>query len=473
MPRGFVQPGVNRFYRGSQARRLLNSWSALDSPRISSPYPYTREPDTSWLSSSNLLRDKQILFSTSTDPFENLAIETHLLNHTPELSKILFFYINRPCVVVGRNQNPWIECNLQAIEDGLPALGSTIQEDASPKPHPKGKEDILLVRRRSGGGTVFHDLGNLNYSFIVPNDKSFTRRKYPELVVQALKRPPWNDRRLWVNERNDIVIENENSPSKASTPLKISGSAYRITRGRAMAHGTLLFASPNLGRISNLLRSPGKGYLKAKGVESVRTPVGSLHNDVMTADSRNAITRLLVEAIADRWILEERQSHAFNLNSSSSAIVEVGSWDCRHDVNPTIADGVQELKSDTWRFEQTPRFDVDTGEVSGVRLKFHIRQAKIENVHADLDPERLQGSGPISRQQQEIARIFQERKVYQVNHWAELLAGQGLPPALAQRLTVIFPSVMTRLSDVTTVDTVKDVREVEDEGTNMIKEIPT
>lgn len=114
--------------------------------------------------------------SSSTNPYHNLSIEDYLLRNSDHSSRILFLYTNRPSVVIGRNQNPWLECNLQQFRKGLP------RGKANKERHVEGLKDrnarapIDLVRRRSGGGTVFHDLGNLNYSVIVPNDKGSTLR---------------------------------------------------------------------------------------------------------------------------------------------------------------------------------------------------------------------------------------------------------------------------------------------------------
>lgn len=153
---------------------------------------------------------KFIIRSRTTDPFLNLAIEDHLLRTSDPHTHILFTYVNRPCVVIGRNQNPWLEVNLRALRKGIP--------NASPDDNHSGRK-ILLVRRRSGGGTVFHDEGNLNYSFIVPNDKYFNRNKHAEMVVQAIQGvsteptvdgdkllDPAFKKGIRVNERHDIVM---------------------------------------------------------------------------------------------------------------------------------------------------------------------------------------------------------------------------------------------------------------------------
>lgn len=217
----------------------------------------------------------QCYTSTSNDPFLNLSIEHYLLEKSPPQSKVLFLYINRPCVVIGRNQNPWLEVNLAALTKPTNPFGN-----------------VDLVRRRSGGGAVFHDRGNVNWTVICPAD-TFTRDKHAEMIVGALRSS--GIERARVNERHDIVLDQGfnhrgadpkdlhktayTSHDPAMRPLKVSGSAYKLTKGRALHHGTCLLTSPNLRNISQLLHSPARPYIKAKGVESVSSPVTNIGLD--------------------------------------------------------------------------------------------------------------------------------------------------------------------------------------------------
>jgi lipoate-protein ligase A len=199
-------------------------------------------------------RKCQIYVSRSLDPYINLSFEHYLLQKSHADSTVLFLYTNRPCVVIGRNQNPWVEVNLGLLKEGL-----------------AGGEPIALVRRRSGGGTVFHDEGNVNYCVICPT-QTFDRDKHAQMVVRALQR--LGVKAATVNERHDIVLDAgqwvENPDEK---PYKISGSAYKLTRLRSLHHGTCLLSSPNIKTLGQYLRSPAKPYIKARGVESVRSPV--------------------------------------------------------------------------------------------------------------------------------------------------------------------------------------------------------
>jgi lipoate---protein ligase len=193
----------------------------------------------------------QVYISRSLDPYLNLSIEHYLLQNTPADATILFLYTNRPSIIIGRNQNPWVEVNLRLLKTG--------------------PLRVELVRRRSGGGTVFHDEGNVNYSVICPTS-AFHRDKHAEMVVRALRKLGVN--RATVNERHDIVLRDEQADSK---PLKVSGSAYKLTRLRSLHHGTCLLSSPNIAKIGAFLRSPAKPFIKARGVDSVSSPITNVH----------------------------------------------------------------------------------------------------------------------------------------------------------------------------------------------------
>ncbi|KAK7755855.1 hypothetical protein SLS62_002141 [Diatrype stigma] len=289
--------------------RLLATRSPARSARAKPPLP---PPSYSRLFSSSSARQAfspaavseptnrvQMYISRSVDPYLNLSVEHYLLEKSPPDSVVLFLYTNRPCVVVGRNQNPWLEVNLGLVRRA-PPVGSeaglleedevVTGEEGMPLTLSSSRSSngsiVDLVRRRSGGGTVFHDLGNCNYSVLCP-PADFDRNKHAEMVVRALRKLGASATR--VNERHDIVLDvsapasaaGERDPNpdqqqeEKKETFKISGSAYKLTRKRALHHGTCLLASPNLGPAvaGRLLRSPAEPYVKARGVASVRSPI--------------------------------------------------------------------------------------------------------------------------------------------------------------------------------------------------------
>ncbi|MBN2441099.1 MAG: lipoate--protein ligase family protein [Spirochaetales bacterium] len=178
--------------------------------------------------------------SASHDPFINLSIEEYLLNHHIFDSNILFLYRNRPCVVIGRFQNPWKECRPDYLK----------------------KNNIPLLRRISGGGAVYHDKGNLNFSIITKKNNRQVD-KYFNLVQECIARVGFK-------------TECENKNSLLVAGYKVSGSAFRVTSKRCLHHGTLLVAAnlPNLRRYL----TPSFSHEQCRGgISSVRSNVENLN----------------------------------------------------------------------------------------------------------------------------------------------------------------------------------------------------
>lgn len=265
----------------------------------------------------------QIYVSRSLDPYLNLAIEHFLLQKSPPHSRVLFLYVDRPCVVIGRNQNPWLETNLKLLGQRR-AAG---KYDAVSKEYVRSHwwESVQLVRRRSGGGTVFHDEGNVNYSVICPT-ADFTRDKHAEMVTEAIREITPRAR---VNERHDIVLDQgEPSPEGQwphpldmhrtrfswnggdKNPLKVSGSAYKLTRQRSLHHGTCLLASADLPGISRLLNSKARPFIKARGVDSVRSPIANIHGEL--AISHQAFNDDFMKAVTKSF------EHMYNIDTRVS-----------------------------------------------------------------------------------------------------------------------------------------------------------
>jgi lipoate-protein ligase A len=264
-----------------------------------------------------------------------LSIEHHLFQTSPPGSKVLFQYVNRPSIIIGRNQNPWLEVNLALLRDKIDT--------------PNGPRNVDLVRRRSGGGTVFHDEGNVNWS-VICDFTDFTRDRHAEMVVRALR--SLGVKRARVNERHDIVLDqgaetlsghNTNIDDTHTTPytspirpLKVSGSAYKMARNRALHHGTALLNTPNLKLISKYLKSPARGYIEAKGVESVSSPVTNI--GVENGEFMDAVRMFFVKQYDVPKDVEE-----VVVNNDA---LEVDS----------IRKGHTEMKNRSWMWEQTPGF---------------------------------------------------------------------------------------------------------------------
>lgn len=269
--------------------------------------------------------DTKIYLSRSTSPYLNLSIEHYLLQKTPPSSTILFLYTDRPSVIIGRNQNPWIETNLSLLQNARLRNLETGQEEVG---------SVDLVRRRSGGGTVFHDLGNVCYSVICPTAQ-FDRDKHAEMVVRALKN--LGVEKACVNERHDIILAGTEGETKSGKPYKISGSAYKLTRLRALHHGTCLLRSPNIRDIGRFLRAPAKPYIKARGVDSVSSPITNVDVD------NEAFEKAVVEEFRNMYGHVE----PVFVGEESADVAEVKK-------------GLEELQSLDWTYLQTPQFTFST-----------------------------------------------------------------------------------------------------------------
>ncbi|KAF3039137.1 Biotin/lipoate A/B protein ligase [Didymella heteroderae] len=343
---------------------------------------HARRPYSSFTKNvSNPAHKLQSYVSRSSDPYLNLSIEDHILRKSPPDSTVLFLYVNRPCVVLGRNQNPWSEVNL-----GILDAATEVKELKDTEPPGIGVVDI--VRRRSGGGTVFHDEGNLNWSITCPRSE-FTRDKHAEMVVRALRRQ--GIERARVNERHDIVLDqgHEKRPADPEDthrtpytvddgipkPLKVSGSAYKLTRLRALHHATTLLESPNLHIISQYLRSPAKHNIEAKGVESVSSPVSNIGLDLKAYQKR------LQEVFAETYASVGKTDIAETVGDELLNI-------------PDIKKGYDELRTLEWMWAQTPQFDtkldfVDGPEITlnvhhGIIKSFDVEEHAVDDTHEDL-----------------------------------------------------------------------------------------
>ncbi|MBQ6703559.1 MAG: lipoate--protein ligase [Clostridia bacterium] len=238
-----------------------------------------------------------IICTHSTDPYYNLALEELLFER--EQGFCLYLWQNKNTVVIGRNQNAWKECSIDMLE----------------------AEGGRLARRSSGGGAVFHDMGNLNFTFIAPIWGYDIKRQLGVIIkaVQSL------GIEAEFTGRNDIVT---------AAGTKFSGNAFRKSNTAGMHHGTLLL-NVDMDKLSRyLLPSPAK--LAAKGVDSVRARVANL------AEYRPSLTiHELKEAVAAAFIKEYGESETLSEGSLDRQLIKdktarYSSWEWNKGASPAF-----------------------------------------------------------------------------------------------------------------------------------------
>ncbi|RND00964.1 lipoate--protein ligase [Lysinibacillus halotolerans] len=268
-----------------------------------------------------------------TDPRINLAIEEYILrNMDIEKDDYLLFYINQPSIIIGKNQNTIEEINIDYVEEN----------------------GIIVVRRLSGGGAVYHDLNNLNFSFLTKDDgNSFHNyKKFTQPVVDALAKLGVNAE---LSGRNDILAEGR----------KVSGNAQYSTRGRMFSHGTLLF-NTDVDAVASALKVK-KDKIESKGIKSVRSRVGNISDylkEPMTVE------QFRMEILKSIFGGEENIQY-YNLTDED--------WEKIHQISK------ERYQTWEWNYGKSPRFNIQktnrfpSGSID-IRLEVNkgiIEEAKI------------------------------------------------------------------------------------------------
>ncbi|MDT9023493.1 MULTISPECIES: lipoate--protein ligase [Rossellomorea] len=263
-----------------------------------------------------------------TDPRVNLAIEEYALKNLDINESYLLFYINEPSIIIGKNQNTIEEINTDYVE----------------------KQGLHVVRRLSGGGAVYHDLGNLNFSFITKDDgESFHNfKKFTEPVVTALHKLGV---KAELSGRNDIIAEGR----------KISGNAQFSTKGRMFSHGTLLFDS-EMENVVSALRVK-KDKIESKGIKSIRSRVANIS-----------------EFLSEKMTIEQFRStlldYIFDGSDVEEYVLTEEDWK-----------NIQELSKERyqnwdWNYGKSPKFNLQHSHrfpVGSIDVRLEVNKGKIDN----------------------------------------------------------------------------------------------
>ncbi|GIO70238.1 lipoate--protein ligase [Paenibacillus cookii] len=267
-----------------------------------------------------------------TDPAINLAIEEFTLKHLPmEEDSYLLFYINRPSIIIGKHQNTIEEINQEYVRD----------------------HNIQVVRRLSGGGAVYHDLGNLNFSFITKDDgQSFHNfLKFTQPVIDALRSMGVNAE---LSGRNDLQVGEQ----------KISGNAQFATRGRMFSHGTLMF-NLNLDDVQASLNANPEKF-KSKSTKSVRSRVANI-SDLM--DRKMTIEEFRSELLRAIFNMDPKDVPQYKLTEAD--------WE---KINQISKERYQNWE---WNYGQSPESNVKHTKrfpVGIIDIRMDIKDARIRNI---------------------------------------------------------------------------------------------
>lgn len=269
------------------------------------------------------------------DGWLNLARDGYFLENNKKGDVILYFYVNKNAVIIGRNQNAWKECSIANMD----------------------ADGVQLVRRHSGGGAVFHDNGNLNFSFIT-DEKHYDLNRQMRVILNAVSKLGL---KAELSGRNDITVDGK----------KFSGNAFSLAKGNRSHHGTIL-VNADLTKLSNYL-CVSKEKMRSKGIDSVRARVCNLC-ELSSGLTVEAMRRLVIESFIEEY--GAASEYVFD----GTALAEVEERRERH-------------ASWEWRFGKTPQFDFETDKrfsFGDTQIYFNLRDGVIREtkVYSDcLDTE--------------------------------------------------------------------------------------
>lgn len=273
----------------------------------------------------------RIIHSLSFDPWYNLGLEEYFFENPASDEVILYLWQNEKAVVIGQNQNAWKECRCNLLYE-------------------KGGK---LARRLSGGGAVYHDLGNLNFSFIT-KDNNYDLEKQLSVILKAVNS---FGIKAHFSGRNDIVVNEK----------KFSGNAFYFDKGTALHHGTILINTDLLELVNYLKVSESK--IRSKGIDSVSSRVINLTDidPVFTVDSmKNAL-------IKSFQIIYDKEAEQISVDP---------------EIESKLKDLYSKYASWEWRFGKSLDFDIsfshrfDWGEFD---LILKMKQAYIDSAHVFSD----------------------------------------------------------------------------------------
>lgn len=254
-----------------------------------------------------MLSQIRIIVSDSYDPVFNLALEATLLEEADPEMMLMFLWQNEKTIVIGRHQNPYKECNLTKVRE----------------------DQVKIIRRRSGGGAVYHDLGNLNFTFIA-GEAIYDVQRQSEVIIKAINAYGLHGE---MSGRNDLTIEG----------TKFSGHAYMSHESNFCHHGTLLVKADIEKLASYLTVSELK--IQSKGVDSVRARVVNL-SDLTPLISIDNLKDTLIKTFKSEYGYDAKVEHV-----SPDAIKDI--------INHKVNENMMTFERWDWNFLESPNFIIE------------------------------------------------------------------------------------------------------------------
>ena len=280
--------------------------------------------------------NKQINFyveSGNLDPWFNLSVEEYLAETIEPNQMMLYLWQNKDTVVIGSNQNPWKECSIQNMK----------------------ADEVSLARRLSGGGAVYHDTGNLNFTFITGKEL-YNLEKQLEVIVRGVNSFGLH---AYFSGRNDILLDRK----------KFSGNAYFFGDTSSYHHGTILI-NADMNRLSNYL-NPSKQKISSKGIDSVKSRVVNLQSvcpEITVKKMKTALKDAFRQVYGDF----EACSH----------------FEALEDAHPDILKLYEKHSSWQWLYGESPSFDAyfeDSFDWGEIQIGLNLVDARIENAKVYSD----------------------------------------------------------------------------------------
>lgn len=205
-----------------------------------------------------------IVLREETNPYFNIAAEEYFLKNFNE--NIFMLWRNEPSIIIGKHQNAYSEINYEFVKE----------------------QKIPVIRRISGGGTVYHDLGNINFTFIQnisENENKIDKNRFTPKIVEILNIFGLNN--VEIKERNTLTINN----------LKISGNSEHIWKNRILHHGTILF-STNINILNEIINKDNTAYID-KGIDSVVSSVTNIEHLIKPKLNINEFINLFLDYFSE------------------------------------------------------------------------------------------------------------------------------------------------------------------------------